>query len=730
MNTGPAPRQIAAMINPETNSAAVHNLLVEHSLFHEAFIGCSDGHCLFDSDLNLVSWSDSFGQFYSPIINNISVGYNYIEFLRDLVEFRVLRNLELVEDIDTWLEQQKAHLERESGEFIHHLPDNRIMLIKYVRLSNQSLLFAATNITELRTQKEELANNKNKFRAFAQLSSDWFWELDENLCYRYHSTHNDPIGFEPQTKMIGKQRIHHVEKYADNDHQLQQHHDCLRARKPVDVILTWRLDKFESQPSLESDSLTVMHTHIQAKPIYDRHGVFTGYIGSGKDVTDSYRMAQELEHQASHDDLTGLLNRRAFTETLDSLLSQTFENKKAAIKTLVFVDLDQFKLVNDGGGHQAGDHFLQQITPIFKNSFETTAIIARLGGDEFGIILNGRADVALVQVNQLIRELANYRLHWANRSFTIGASAGLVEIDHTQHESSEVLSFADIACYGAKVSGRNQAQLYSDKNPFHRQQNEELSTVKLLNDCLNNNGLKLFLQPQIATANHQLPLKYEVLLRILDNGTLIPPGALIPVAEKYDRMQKIDLWVVENSIRQLQAFHAAGIDCTFSVNLSGNTLSDESTLDGIAKLVEDSEIKFFSLCFEITETAAIKGIDKAKTFISRLKKLGCEFSLDDFGAGLSSFSYLSSLEVDYLKIDGSFVKNIETDPTSSAIVKSFNTLGHEMGMKTVAEFVENLAIADLLTEMGIDYLQGYGVGKPRAIEEFFSELAPMQKATG
>ena len=715
------------MTNPETDSTAVHNLLVEHSLFHEAFLGCSDGHCLFDANLNLVSWSDSFGHFYSPIINKIFVGYNYIEFLRDLVEFKVLKNLEPIDDLDDWLEQQKAHLERQNGEFIHHLKDNRIMLIKYVRLSNQSLLFAATNITELRTQKEELANNKNKFRAFAQLASDWFWELDENLCYRYHSTHNEPVGFDHKTKMVGMQRIGHVEQHADNDEQLKEHNRCLRAREPVDVILTWRPNKFKSTATQKSDSLNILHTHIQAKPIYDRHGTFTGYIGSGKNITNSYRMAQELEHQASHDDLTGLLNRRAFTEVLDNLLAKKAEAPNFKINTLVFIDLDQFKLVNDGAGHQAGDHLLKQITPIFKKSFADSAVIARLGGDEFGIVIDCRADAAILQAEQLIREISTYRLSWANRTFTIGASAGLVEINHTQWQSSELLSRADIACYGAKVSGRNQAQLYSDQNPFHRQQNAELATVKLLNDCLSNDGLRLFLQPQIPTGKNHAHLKYEVLLRILDNGKLIPPGTMIPIAEKYDRMQKIDLWVVENSISYLKAFHAAGIDCAFSVNLSGNTLSDESALKNIAQLVIESDITAGSLCFEITETAAIKRVDKAKTFIQRLKNTGCEFSLDDFGAGLSSFSYLSSLEVDYLKIDGSFVKNIEADPTSYAIVKSFNTLGHEMGMKTVAEFVENLSIADLLTEMGIDYLQGYGVGEPRAVEEFYNELVPLPK---
>lgn len=720
-----------------TGAVPVHNSLDEYSIFDEAFLGCSDGHCLFDQNGKLVSWSDTFALFYESIIDKIVVGYDYSTFLTDLMNYQVLKNLKPVEDIDAWLKQQQELLKRPKGEFIHHLVDNRIMLIKHVRLSNQFWFFAAFDITELRSKTEELADSKDKFQAFAQLSSDWFWELNSKLCYRYHSTHNDPVGFDAEQQIVGMQRSAHVGQHAVNNEQLKIHNDCLRQYKPVDVVLTWQKkinhlpqpgQPASPQPKVET---TVLHTHIQAKPIYDRRGIFTGYIGCGKNVTTSYQLAQKMEHQAKHDDLTGLLNRRAFTESLDSCIT----NEDGDIsghppKTLIFLDLDQFKLVNDGAGHQAGDQLLKEITFMFINAFGPRAIVSRLGGDEFGIIHFRSAVDTLIDVQALIENISSYKFKWANRVFSVGASAGIVEINDPYSDGSDLLSCADIACYGAKVSGRNQAQLYSRQNPFHRQQNEELSIVKLLNDSLNNNGLKLFLQPQIPTHKSDLPHKFEVLLRVWDSNKLIPPGDLIPVAEKYDRMQHIDLWVLENSISNLKNFAAAGVNSAFSVNLSGNTLSDESCLEKIAQLVERSNIEPGSLCFEITETTAIKGIDKAINFIEHLKKFGCEFSLDDFGSGLSSFSYLNALDVDYLKIDGSFVKYIEKDHASRAIVKSFNTLGHEMGMKTVAEFVENEEIASLLTSIGIDYLQGYEVGRPQAIEEWLDHMVQPLKLTG
>ena len=720
----------------EQEITAVHNSLAEYSIFDEAFLGCSDGHCLFDQNGNLVSWSETFGHFYTRIIDKIVVGYSYSTFLRDLMEHQVLKNMKPVEDIDSWLTQQEDLIKRPKGEFIHHLMDDRVMLIKHVRLPNQFWFFAAFDITELRTQRRELAESKDKFRAFAQLSSDWFWELDSDLRYLYHSSHNDPVGFSTGQDMVGMKRSAHVEQHALNNEQLKIHTDCLAQHKPLDVVLTWqkkinhRAACGEPEDSVRQAETRVIHTHIQANPIYNRQGIFTGYIGCGKDVTVSHQLSQRMEHLARHDDLTGLLNRRAFTEYLDQCLVRDDSFTSTTKKTLVFLDLDQFKLVNDGAGHQAGDRLLKEMTTIFTSAFGPRAVIARLGGDEFGIIHFKSAAETLIDAEELIKNISAYKFEWTNRYFSIGASAGIVEINDPYSDGSDLLSCADIACYGAKVSGRNQAQLYSRHNPFHRQQNEELSIIKLLNDSLNNNGLKLFLQPQIPTHQTDLPHKFEVLLRVQDNNKLMSPGDLIPVAEKYDRMQHIDLWVLENSLYNLTAFAANGVDCAFSVNLSGNTLSDENCLTKIAQMVKDSNIAPQSLCFEITETTAIKGMEKATKFIEHLKEYGCEFSLDDFGSGLSSFSYINALDVDYLKIDGSFVRHIENDPASRAIVKSFNTLGHEMGMKTVAEFVENEAIATLLTNIGIDYLQGYGVGEPRAIEQWFDQMTQPLKKTG
>lgn len=687
----------------------------------------SDGHCLFDGDGRLLSWSDSFGGFYPQLVEKIKPGYPYLEFVRDLMELQVLRNLKPVEDVDKWVEKQASLIETQNS-FVHHLQDGRHMQIKHSRLANGYYFFAANEITLLVKQQAALEDGKTRFESFAQLAADWFWELDSNLEYVYFSGHTLPLCGTPRQQLIGMSRISHLNGHVEDNVHLRDHNEALLAHRELEVVLSL----VDSE-----DSLT--HVLTIASPVFDKQGVFTGYLGCGKNVTTEYGLKQQLEFQAAHDELTGLTNRRAFANYLSvSLDTRTAREAKDQDcsdlhRTLIYIDLDQFKMVNDNAGHQAGDQLLVDVTRIFGKVYcSSDDIIARLGGDEFAVLSACNEVEAKQRTEEFIKLVGEYRLSWDERKFSIGASAGVVTIDSDSVGDSDLLSKADMACYSAKMSGRNQVHLYSRHGVFANNQNDEIGKLELINDSILHDRLSIALQPIVPARptddNHS---KFEVLLRLEDaTRKMVPPGLVIPVAEKYDRMQHIDMWMIEHSLSAISQFAKYGEQVALSVNLSGNTLSNESCLEQISRLVEGNQVEPKMLCFEVTETATIKRIEKACNFIEHLKRLGCEFSLDDFGSGLSSFSYLRSLPVDYLKIDGCFVADIDQDSSNKAIVKSFNTLAHDMKMKTVAEFVETEEIAGLLVELGIDYLQGFGVGRPDNLDAWLQYYADQHSLTG
>ncbi len=705
----------------------IHNPSPEFSLFHEALLNSSDGHCLFDADSKLLSWSDSFGDYYPRIKDRIKPGYSYQQFVRDLMENQVLRNLKPVEDIDDWAVEQAAML-GEKHEFVHHLQDGRHMRIKHSRLANGYYFFAATDITLSVVQQDALEDGKQRFERFAQLAADWFWELDAELKYVYFSGHTLPLCGTPRHELIGISRITHLQASVEKNAQLRDHNEALLARQEFEVVL-----------SLADGAESLTHVHTIAAPVFDKQGVFTGYLGCGKNVTTEYGLKQQLEFQAAHDELTGLINRRAFANylsvSLDTRTAREAQDQDCndLHRTLIYIDLDQFKMVNDNAGHQAGDQLLVDITRIFGRAYNSSDdVISRLGGDEFAVLSACDEEEAKLRTEEFIKLVGEYRLSWDERTFSIGASAGIVTIDSDTVSDSDLLSKADMACYSAKMSGRNQVHLYSRHGVFVNNQNDEIGKLELINDSILHDRLSIALQPIVpARPKDDNHTKFEVLLRLEDaKRKTVPPGVVIPVAEKYDRMQHIDLWMIEHSISAINQFAEYGEQVALSVNLSGNTLSNESCLGQISRLVENNQVEPKMLCFEVTETATIKRIEKACNFIEHLKQLGCEFSLDDFGSGLSSFSYLRSLPVDYLKIDGCFVADIDEDSSNKAIVKSFNTLAHDMKMKTVAEYVETEAIADLLIELGIDYLQGFGVGRPENLDAWLNYYSEQQSLTG
>ena len=438
-----------------------------------------------------------------------------------------------------------------------------------------------------------------------------------------------------------------------------------------------------------------------------------------EDITEARRLSKQLSYDASHDALTGLFNRREFEIRLQRALETAqAENVEHAV---CYLDLDQFKIVNDSCGHVAGDELLRQLAAALKTCVRSGDCLARLGGDEFGVLLeNCPLKFAVRVAHSLLRTVRDFQFVWDNKSFPIGVSIGLVPVDNRSETINDLLMAADSACYAAKDHGRNRIHVYQQDDKELAERHGEMQWVIRIKRALEQDRLLLYAQT-IAPVQEGIEQgkHYEVLVRMADeDGRVVPPGAFLPAAERYNMSTSIDRWVLRTILNWL-GHHSDHLDKLFmcSINLSGLSLGDETFLSDIMSDIPKSSVPPEKICFEITETAAISNLQVAIHFIQSLKDLGCNFALDDFGSGLSSFAYLRNLPVDYLKIDGMFVKNIAEDSIDLAMVKSINEVGHVMGKKTIAEFVEDEAILEKLVEIGVDYAQGYGIGKPGPIGE-------------
>jgi diguanylate cyclase (GGDEF)-like protein/PAS domain S-box-containing protein len=452
-----------------------------------------------------------------------------------------------------------------------------------------------------------------------------------------------------------------------------------------------------------------------AAPIRARDGTIMGAVMVFRDVSHARQLAHQVSWQAAHDALTGLINRRAFETAVAEALHNAKEDGHR--HALLYMDLDRFKVVNDSCGHGAGDVLLQTLSRLLQEHMRESDVLARLGGDELGVLLSYcPLPGALRRADEIRQAVRDFRFLWGDRAFELGISIGLVEIDADSKSMSELMIAADQACYLAKEQGRNRVHVYRESDVMQARRQGELQWVARLHDALAHDRFRLFSQPIVpldgAATGHE-----EVLIRFANgNGRLVLPGAFIPAAERYDLMAPLDRWVVTHVCRHLahQTLHGASVP-TYSVNLSGISLGDEGMLAHIIAQIEHNAIDPSRLCFEITETAVIANLPRAQEFIGRLRGLGCRFSLDDFGSGLSSFAYLRTLPVDYLKIDGVFIRDIARNAVNRALVKAINEVGHVMGIRTVAEFVEDDPTLDAVRALGIDYAQGYALGEARQL---------------
>jgi diguanylate cyclase (GGDEF)-like protein/PAS domain S-box-containing protein len=456
-----------------------------------------------------------------------------------------------------------------------------------------------------------------------------------------------------------------------------------------------------------------------AAPIHDRQGQLIGAVLVFHDVTEERRIARQLRFQAAHDALTGLINRREFELRLEQAL------ERAAVDStelaLCYIDLDQFKVVNDTCGHAAGDDLLRQCATLLQAQLRRGDTLGRLGGDEFGLLLeNCPEPVAERITSELLGALRAYRFAWGAHAFRLGASIGVAMIAQPHQSLAQALSAADAACYAAKEAGRDRVKFYRAADEALARQVGEMNWVSRIHGALEDGRLVLYGQPVHPLASNVVRTRRycEVLARLQEpDGQLISPGAFIPAAERYGLMPRVDQWVLKESIARLTRTASEQREpVLYGVNLSAVSLNQEGMLEWLSQLVRQHAIAPGTLCFEITETAAIANLALARVFIAELKGLGCAFALDDFGSGMSSFNHLRNLDVDFLKIDGAFVVDAVKDPVSRAMVDAINRVGHTMGIQTIAEWVEDEATVALMREIGVDYVQGFGVARPRPLE--------------
>lgn len=441
------------------------------------------------------------------------------------------------------------------------------------------------------------------------------------------------------------------------------------------------------------------------------------WISVHTDITERRALDRKLSYQSSHDALTGLISRFEFERRAKTAIGSISDESTA--HAMCFIDLDQFKVINDTCGHAAGDELLRQLGRTLKSVVGEGDTLARLGGDEFAVLIE---NCTLLQARKIAQDIldaiTDFQFLWESKSFRIGASIGLVAIDHSTESLTSLFKNADAACYLAKDLGRNRIHIYNRDDNDLALRHGEMQWVAQINEALENNHFLLYAQPivPIKKGTHR---HYELLIRLRDEqGSIVPPGAFLPAAERYNLIQKIDYWVVEEVTRFFRSAPEFFVSIDFvTINLSGASLTHEGFLDFILAQVRKGVLRPEKICFEITETVAVSNLNSATEFIVRLKEEGFRFALDDFGSGISSFGYLKTLPVDYLKIDGIFIKDIVDDPIDFAMVKAINEIGHLMGIETIAEFVENDEIASKLATIDVDYGQGYGLGKPEALTD-------------
>jgi diguanylate cyclase (GGDEF)-like protein/PAS domain S-box-containing protein len=658
----------------------------------------------------VVNWFGNIGQ---------QLGYEESEIPRTLDGWKKIihpEDLEHVEESLTksleervpWYEEYRAITK--DGEIQYWVDRGEIR----TEIDGRPLIMsgAITDITEQKQANVALKKSEERFSLAMQGANDGLWDWDLKT---------DEVYYSPRWKSMLGYAEDEVEPNLSEWKRLVHKDDMDRTLFEVEACKKGNKDKFEVEFRMQHKDGQYIDILSRAFVVKDEKGVTNRLVGTHVDITLRKQADEKISYQASHDALTGLVNRREFEHRAEQLLSTIRQDNDE--HALCFMDLDQFKVVNDTGGHVAGDEMLRQLGAVLQKTVRHHDTLARLGGDEFGVLIEHCSlEDAHHVAKSLQTAIQDYQFSWGDRSFKVGVSMGLVPISEVTTNITELLRDADAACYMAKDKGRNRIHIYHAEDSDIAQRHGEMQWVTRIQHALEEDKFCLYAQ-SIVPLDNNVDKHYELLVRMTDDkGEIVPPGAFLPAAERYDLMIQVDRWVIGKAFCLLAENPAFQSEINFiSINLSGPSLAEQNVLDLIIKQLDKTGIDGEKVCFEITETAAISNLGKAINFISTLKALGCRFALDDFGSGLSSFGYLKNLPVDYLKIDGMFVKDIVDDPIDHAMVKSINEIGHVMGMKTIAEFVENDEIKGMLREIGVNYAQGYGIDKPMPLDDLLDD---------
>ncbi len=556
------------------------------------------------------------------------------------------------------------------------------------------------DISERKAAEQRLRRAEARYRDLVETAHDLIWAMDPQWRWTYLNEASRSIyGCAPE-EMIGRY-LHEYQSPEYSQRDEQAFAEVLAGKEMVEYE-TVHLDSHGSP----------RHLSINARPHVGANGKVTSISGTARDITEQKAYENQLAYQAEHDTVTGLYNRHYFHQELDRLVARVA--RSGAECALFYIDIDQFKYVNDTLGHAAGDQLLMEFTHLLSANVREGDLLARFGGDEFTLLLyNIDTKNALRAAEKLRAMFENYKFYQAEGSFNISCSIGMTIIDNSTHSADEALAQADLACNVAKTRGRNRIYVYNPEDQDKIGMAEDMGWAARVREVLEHDRFQLAFQPIIHIADGKVDA-HEVLLRMpYDDGQIILPGGFMPAAERFGLIHSIDRWIATAAIRRLTQLRSEGHDVRFAINLSGRAFEDSSLLLVIKTELEESGLDPALLTFEITETAAIANLTAATRFISALRDIGCQFALDDFGSGFCSFTYLKHLPVDKLKIDGSFVQGLARTPVDQAMVRSMNQVAHALGKFTIAESVEDEETLVLLREYGVDFAQGHFLGRPR-----------------
>ena len=468
----------------------------------------------------------------------------------------------------------------------------------------------------------------------------------------------------------------------------------------------------------------IVELEFSASPMIDMEAEDVGFVIILKDVSEDRKLRRKLSYEGSHDQLTGFLNRSAFEQKFETLVTE--DNNSVPQHVLAFLDIDQFKVVNETCGSVAGDLLLKQVSAMIKKHVRKSDIVARLSGDEFGIIMPFfEMERALQTIQKIIIDIQHAGYVWNEQEYLVTASIGVMAFGRMSDEYADYYSKVTTACFLAKKNGGNQYHFIDENDEKVKAQQVSMEWVSGIIEGFSEDRFCLYVQPIVSIDREERYTHYEVLIRyIAPDGTVVSPNDFLPPAERYNLIERIDSWVVSNIISWLQEHQPRLSDIMFSVNLSGRSIGSQTFHKFLRDSLSESRIDIKQLCFEITETAVVDNVEKSVEFINSIKELGAKFSLDDFGTGLSSFSYLKQFPVDYLKIDGEFVRDIIEDDKSYVFVRSMTEVGHCLDMEVIAEFVESDTMFNKLREANVDFIQGYQVGKPVSIQTLVESERP------